>query len=192
MFAKGIGVRQFATRIALYCEAKDARSADEVPGIPLASDAPGAPAVEPPIADGQVGVGVGAGVGAAVTGAGVVVNVRPATVALAVVAETEVAGAGTGAGAAVVAAEAVVAVVSLAVVVAAGVVLPPRSWDNASEEPLGAAELATMSTLAREGVTLTAGAAPWIRITVATAAVARNTAFFNVCTPIQRLHCPPI
>ena len=67
MFANGIGVRQFATRIELYCEANKARSADEVPGMPLASDAPGAPAVEPPIAAGHTGaagwVGVGVGVG---------------------------------------------------------------------------------------------------------------------------------
>ena len=55
MFANGIGVRQFATRIELYCEANEARSADEVPGMPLASEAPGAPEVEPPIADGHTG-----------------------------------------------------------------------------------------------------------------------------------------
>ena len=80
MLAKGIGCRQFATRIALYCDANEAMSADEVPGIPLASDAPGAPAVDPPIADGHagaaggVGVGVGVGDGAGtVSVAGVVV-----------------------------------------------------------------------------------------------------------------------
>ncbi|MDQ1547044.1 MAG: hypothetical protein QOH69_1948 [Actinomycetota bacterium] len=95
MFAKGIGVRQFATRIALYCEANDARSADEVPGMPLGSDAPGAPAVDPPIAAGHTGagggVGVGVGVGVTETVAGVVENVRPETSALADVAETELA-----------------------------------------------------------------------------------------------------
>jgi hypothetical protein len=32
---------------------------------------------------------------------------------------------------------------------------------------------------------------PWMTMTAATIAVAINTAFFNVCTPIQRLHCPP-
>jgi hypothetical protein len=192
MLAKGIGCRQLATRIALYCAAKDAMSADEVPGIPLASDAPGAPAVEPPIADGQAGadggVGVGVGVGATVTAAGVVVNVRPDTSALAEVAEIE---------------DPCVEVVSVEVVVAglapvaaveaeAGVTLPPRNWDKAAEELLGATVLKTMSALACDGATVSDGPAPWISITAATTAVARTTAFFNVCTPIQRLHCPPI
>ncbi|HEX4400960.1 MAG TPA: hypothetical protein VHZ98_06510 [Galbitalea sp.] len=55
-----------ATRIALYSAAKDARSAEVVPGMPLASDAPGAPGVEPPIADGHTGAaGAGAGAGGA-------------------------------------------------------------------------------------------------------------------------------
>jgi hypothetical protein len=81
MFAYGIGVRQLATRIALYWDAKDARSAEVVPGMPLGSDAPGAPAVEPPMADGHVGAAgcVGGGVGVSLIAAGVVVNVRPVT-----------------------------------------------------------------------------------------------------------------
>ena len=81
MFAYGIGARQLATRIALYAEAKEARSEEVVPGMPLGSDAPGAPAVEPPMADGQVGVTgcVGGGVGVSLIAAGVVVNVRPVT-----------------------------------------------------------------------------------------------------------------
>jgi hypothetical protein len=32
---------------------------------------------------------------------------------------------------------------------------------------------------------------PWTMITAATTAVAKKMTFFNVCTPIQRLHCPP-
>ena len=88
MFAYGIGVRQLATRIALYWDAKDARSAEVVPGMPLGSDAPGAPAVEPPMADGHVGAAgcVGGGVGVSLIAAGVVVNVRPATSELVAVA----------------------------------------------------------------------------------------------------------
>jgi hypothetical protein len=87
MLAKGMGVRQFATRIALYSDANEAISPEVVPGIPLGSDAPGAPAVEPPIAAGQVGVGAGVGVGegvgvAAVKVAGVLVNVCVVPLAL--------------------------------------------------------------------------------------------------------------
>ena len=77
MLANGIGVRQLATRSALYSDAKAARSAEVVPGMPLGSDAPGAPGVEPPIADGQagaVGVGVGVGVGDSLTATGVFVK----------------------------------------------------------------------------------------------------------------------
>ena len=76
--------------------------------------------------------------------------------------------------------------------VAAGADLPPGSPDNAPDDALDATELATISPPACADVAVTAGAAPWIRITAATTAVARTTAFFNVCTPIQRLHCPPI
>jgi hypothetical protein len=73
MLANGIGVRQLATRSALYSAANELRSADVVPGMPLGSDAPGAPAVEPPMAVGQTGV-AGGGVGAgSTTVAGVVV-----------------------------------------------------------------------------------------------------------------------
>jgi hypothetical protein len=200
MLANGTGFRQFATRIALYCEAKEARSADEVPGMPLASDAPGAPAVDPPIAGGHTGagggvgvgvdVGVEVGVGVEVTAAGVVVNVRPETLALVDVAETEVPCAVEVAAAAV--AVGVEFDVELGVVAtAAGAVLLLRSAASAAELPAGAAEPATTSALAREGTTLPDGPAPWIRITATTTVVARTTAFFNVCTPIQRLHCPP-
>ncbi len=70
MLANGIGVRQLATRSALYSDANEARSAEVVPGIPLASDAPGAPSVEPPMAAGQAGVGVGAGGGGGDEGVG--------------------------------------------------------------------------------------------------------------------------
>ena len=79
MLAYGIGVRQLATRSALYSDAKDARSAEVVPGMPLGSDAPGAPDVEPPMADGHTGA-AGGGVGAgSTTTAGVVVYVRVST-----------------------------------------------------------------------------------------------------------------
>ncbi len=62
-----------ATRSALYSDAKDARSAEVVPGMPLGSDAPGAPDVEPPMADGHTGAaGGGVGVGSTIA-AGVVV-----------------------------------------------------------------------------------------------------------------------
>ena len=165
MLAKGTGCRQFATRIALYCNANDARSADEVPGMPLASDAPGAPAVEPPIAVGHAGaggaVGVGVGVGTTVTTAGVVVNVRPRTLALVDVAETEVPCAVEVAAAAVVVEVGVEVEVEVGVeATAAGAVLPPRSAESAAELPAGAAEPATISALARDGATLTDGPAP--------------------------------
>jgi hypothetical protein len=93
MLAKGTGVRQFATRSALYSDAKEARSADVVPGMPLGSDAPGAPGVEPPMAAGHTGaaggVGVGVGVGASLTATGVFEMVRLLTFALAAVVVTE-------------------------------------------------------------------------------------------------------
>jgi len=57
---------QFATRIALYSVANELRSAVVVPGTPSASDAPGAPAVDPLIAEGQAGAETGADGGAAV------------------------------------------------------------------------------------------------------------------------------
>ena len=149
-----------ATRIALYCAANEAMSEDVVPGMPLASDAPGAPAVDPPIAAGQVGVGVGVGVevgaGTAVTGAGVVVKVRPETVALADVADTVVV-----VGAAVLATAVVVAVVVFVVVeTAAGAALPPRRLVSAAELALDATVLATISPAARVGETWTDGPAP--------------------------------
>ncbi len=61
MFANGIGVRQLATRIELYEAANEARSSEVVPGMPLMDEAPGAPAVLPPIAAGQVCTGAGGG-----------------------------------------------------------------------------------------------------------------------------------
>jgi hypothetical protein len=83
MFANGIGVKQSETRSELYSAANDARSAEVVPGMPLGSDAPGAPGVEPPIAEGQTGA-TGGGVGAgSLTTAGVVVYIGPVTVAAA-------------------------------------------------------------------------------------------------------------
>jgi hypothetical protein len=86
MLANGIGVRQLATRSALYSDAKELRSADVVPGMPLGSDAPGAPAVEPPMADGHTGAaGGGVGVGVTSTATGVLVKVRPLTSLLVVV-----------------------------------------------------------------------------------------------------------
>lgn len=192
MLAKGIGFRQFATRIALYCDANEARSADEVPGIPLASDAPGAPAVDPPIADGHAGgVGVGVGVGT-VNDAGVVVYTRPETLAAADAAETVLTGAAAEAPEVV---EEVDPVAAFVEPVAAALALPATSSESAAAEAVDAVDAvdeATMSALLRDGATVTAGAAPWIKMTVAITAVARNTAFFNVCTPIQRLHCPPI
>ncbi|MDQ1547043.1 MAG: hypothetical protein QOH69_1947 [Actinomycetota bacterium] len=85
-----------------------------------------------------------------------------------------------------------VAAVSVAVAGAPAGATLCRSLDMAPEVLLDATEPATMLALSRDETTVLAGAAPWIRITVATSAVARITAFFNVCTPIQRLHCPPI
>ena len=169
MLAKGTGCRQFATRRALYCDANEAISADEVPGTPLASTAPGAPAVEPPIAAGHVGVGVGVGVGTEVTAAGVVVNVRPETLTLVDVAETEVAWTavlelvvGLAAAVAVAVAVAVLDDDVAAVVppVDAGAVLTPRSPESASEEPLGALEPATIAPLVRAATVVTDGPAP--------------------------------
>ena len=169
MLAYGTGVKQLATRIALYWAAKEAMSAEVVPGMPLASDAPGAPAVEPPMAAGQVGVGGGGGgaggvwvgtgaevTGAGVTGAGVVVKVRPAMPALA----TFTATAAVCCGAAVVVAVAALVVVVAVVDTAAGVALPPRSWVSAAELLLGTSELATISRAARFGEVWTDGPAP--------------------------------
>jgi hypothetical protein len=94
MLAYGIGVRQLATRIALYSDAKEAMSAEVAPGMPLGSDAPGAPAVDPPIAAGQVGaagaVGVGVGVGVSLTATGVLVKLRSVEPELAAVALSDV------------------------------------------------------------------------------------------------------
>jgi hypothetical protein len=94
MLAYGIGVRQLATRIALYSDAKEAMSAEVAPGMPLGSDAPGAPAVDPPIAAGQVGaagaVGGGVGVGVSLTATGVLVKVRSVEPELAAVALSDV------------------------------------------------------------------------------------------------------
>ena len=73
----------------------------------------------------------------------------------------------------------------------AGAVFAPSMADNALSVLGLVDELATISALARDEIEDTDGPAPWIRITAATTAVARTTAFFNVCTPIQRLHCPP-
>jgi hypothetical protein len=50
----------------LYSVANELRSAVVVPGTPSASDAPGAPAVDPLIAEGQAGAETGADGGAAV------------------------------------------------------------------------------------------------------------------------------
>jgi hypothetical protein len=60
MFANEIGARQAAMRSALYSVANELMSAVVVPGMPLASEAPGAPAVEPEIAAGQPEGWVGA------------------------------------------------------------------------------------------------------------------------------------
>lgn len=93
MLANGIGARQLATRSALYSVANEAMSALVVPGMPLGSDAPGAPAVEPPMADGHTGAAgatTGGGVGAICSVAGVVVKVRVGVDVLASVAPTVV------------------------------------------------------------------------------------------------------
>jgi hypothetical protein len=185
MFAYGIGCRQFATRIALYFAAKDARSADVVPGIPLASDAPGAPDVDPPIAVGHVGVaGGGGGVGDEVIDAGVVVYVCPAVT---LVDFTEV----DAAASVCVGVELAESFVTFVETTSAGAALPPSNAETAVKLLPETDVLATMSALARVGAMMTDGPPPWIRITAATTAVARTIAFFNVCTPIQRLRCPP-
>ena len=77
------------------------------------------------------------------------------------------------------------------VAAAAGAVLTPSIADNGVSELVEETAFTTTSAPARDGAAVTDGPAPWIRITAATTAVARTTAFFNVCTPIQRLHCPP-
>jgi hypothetical protein len=156
MLAKGMGVRQLATRIALYAEAKEFRSAVVVPGTPSASLAPGAPEVEPPMAVGHVGAAGAAG--GAVTVAGVVVNVRPATAVLASVAETETTGAGDGAAAAGAVAVVVVAVVTGAT--SAGTDVPLRNALNSLCVVCTDGELATISTLACDGTAVTDGPAP--------------------------------
>jgi hypothetical protein len=197
MFANGIGCRQLATRIALYAAAKAFRSAVVVPGTPSASDAPGAPAVEPLIALGQVGV---AGGGVVVTGgatvAGVVVNEWSAiwaavlpTVALALVVVVVVV---VGAAAALDVAADVEALAVDDAARAAGVALPPSIAASSLAVLRADGVLATMlAPVLDVGTRVADGSAPAIRITAATTAVARTTAFFNVCTPIQRLHCPP-
>src|SRR5690348_16943882 len=49
----GTGSRQLATRMALYCAAKDCRSAEVVPPTPPAEVTPGAPPADPPTLPGQ-------------------------------------------------------------------------------------------------------------------------------------------
>jgi hypothetical protein len=132
-----------------------------------------------------VGVGVGVDVGATLTTAGVVVNVRPAVTALALATVAD-AVCGTEATGEL---EAVVA--SGLAAIAAGTALPPSIAESALSALDVVDVLATISALVRVAAGDTDGPAPWIRITAATTAVARTTAFFNVCTPIQRLHCPP-
>ena len=199
MLRKGIGERQCATRIELYCVAKAARSSDVVPGIPLASAAPGAPAVEPLMASGHAGAagaggagaagagaaGAGAaGAGAAVVGCGELVELRlapfvPTAVELPEGRGTDEPGADCPE-------------LFLATAAATG---PDFSSSRCEVSPpaLAAAdELATMSLLVAECTELIDGPAHWTKMTAATTAVATNTGFFNVCTPIQRLHCPPI
>jgi hypothetical protein len=161
--------------------------------MPLGSDAPGAPGVEPPIADGQAGaVGVGVGVGDSLTATGVFVKLWPLTSLLAVVVVNDrVADVAASdeeddcAGAAGVADVADV-VVWLPVSTAAIADLLSEEFDNAEAELL--AVNVTPPAREMEG---SEEPVPWMMITAATTAVAINTAFFNVCTPIQRLHCPP-
>jgi hypothetical protein len=194
MLAKGMGARQFATRSALYSAAKELISPDVVPGTPSASDAPGAPAVDPPIAAGQVGVGVGVGAGAgAVKVAGALLKLCSLVLLDAElmpdeepVADVELLVAVDGTAAAVepVAAELVLPVD------AATVFAVNRSVEtDAGDLSVPELEIVTLAACETSGVP--DDPAPWTMITAATSAVATRTAFFNVCTPIQRLHCPP-
>jgi hypothetical protein len=196
MLANGIGARQLAMRSALYSVANDAMSAELVPGTPLASDAPGAPAVEPPIAAGQVGVGGGVVVAVgAVNVAGALVNVCVlplASVLAAAKLEPELLPPPELDGAEVAVAEVLELVAeSFAAESAAVSDLGLRRPVDAALPELAVAELAIVTLLARDSSGVTDDPAPWTMITAATIAVAINTAFFNVCTPIQRLHCPP-
>jgi hypothetical protein len=202
MLANGIGARQLATRIALYSEANEARSAEVVPGTPLGSDAPGAPAVEPPMADGQAGAAGGGGVGACVGGvtgaagfssaAGVVVNVRTVVLAPASVELTDF-GVVETAALDEVAFDEVDGLLDGVDVdgVAVATDVAVNTCADAASEVLDARESANVRPAACGSVGVTDDPAPWTRRTAATSAVATNTAFFNVCTPIQRLHCPP-
>jgi hypothetical protein len=208
MFAIGMGARQFATRSELYSVAKALRSAEVVPGIPLGSDAPGAPAVEPPIAAGQVGA---AGAAGAATGAVNVVGALTYVCVTVVVAELAaalaavVAVAVTAASALDVetgAAEAEVDALSaddaefeadvFATASAAVISFDLRMFLDARLLAGAATELAKVTPFVCTGSGVEDDPAPWARMTAAITALVTNTAFFNVCTPIQRLHCPPI
>jgi hypothetical protein len=205
MLANGMGARQLATRIALYCDANEAMSAEEVPGMPLASAAPGAPAVEPPMADGHTGAagaggGVGVELGTFCSIAGVEETLRTVVVEDTVaVVDFVVVVADSVDGVAPVLAEPVPAEPAGAaepdVPVAAGVAAETEVGSSASDATVSelsdASELANVRPAAAEMDGVADDPAPWTRRAVATSAVAANTAVFNVCTPIQRLHCPP-
>ena len=136
---------------------------------------------------GAVGGGVGedVDVGGTLATAGVVVNVRPAVTSFALAAVADVVCGADEAD------EPALVVVADFAATSAGAVFAPSKADSALSVLGLVDEFATISAVTRDKIEETDGPAPWIRITAATTAVARTTAFFNVCTPIQRLHCPP-